>query len=506
MSGAPEGDQPLAVAVSGGGVRATLFALGALMAMVDRGLNRRVTQIASVSGGLIANAFVAQHCRFDELAPGGFDPIAAALAARLMNPGILTRRHIALALSMLVMVGAVVAAGVAQFAPLLIAVIAGLIAALSGLLGFGRYVEARIKASVLQIPGPFDSLPSTNLGDLGDRSVEHVFCATDLVLGAPVYFSTAKGGVLWRRTGTSRGMSAHRGSHPAQRWDAGPMRLAGVVRASAAFPGIPPRRLRLDPERTEPNERRPSLSAPKYGFGGVEAARAEQLEIARHSPPYCFLSDGGLWNNLGTQALREDGFYLGEHVTPPGTPKQLLSIDASASLRTSPTWTYLIPGVSVLSWLLRSLQLLYENSVAPRRNTIQGSLSQHIRTLDSEGQRMDLLVDLGPVDTMVEELENLAGQAGWPAALADFIRPELGIPVTRRPAWDDNASAADGDVTFPTTLDRVPVNMARRLIARGYLNTWLTTALIQNPEDPDIELLDTLRRRVAAIAPSVDGT
>jgi hypothetical protein len=56
---AGEPPQRFAVALSGGGHRATLFGLGVLLALVDRDLNERVSQIASVSGGSIANAFVA---------------------------------------------------------------------------------------------------------------------------------------------------------------------------------------------------------------------------------------------------------------------------------------------------------------------------------------------------------------------------------------------------------------------------------------------------------------
>src|SRR4051794_19857362 len=55
---------PIGVALSGGGVRASLFSLGALLFLVDSGLSRRVREIASVSGGSITNAFVAQHCHF----------------------------------------------------------------------------------------------------------------------------------------------------------------------------------------------------------------------------------------------------------------------------------------------------------------------------------------------------------------------------------------------------------------------------------------------------------
>lgn len=94
-----------AVALSGGGHRASLFALGALMASVDRRLNLGVAQISSVSGGSITNAFVAERCHFEQLEPDEFDPIAAELIDLIVRRGILTRPKIA------VMVGACVSVG-----------------------------------------------------------------------------------------------------------------------------------------------------------------------------------------------------------------------------------------------------------------------------------------------------------------------------------------------------------------------------------------------------------
>src|SRR5487761_1784847 len=46
------------IAISGGGHRASLFGLGALMYCADAGLNREVTSIVSVSGGSITNGYV----------------------------------------------------------------------------------------------------------------------------------------------------------------------------------------------------------------------------------------------------------------------------------------------------------------------------------------------------------------------------------------------------------------------------------------------------------------
>ena len=86
----------LALALSGGGHRATLFALGALLALVDRGLNRRVVQMASVSGGSITNAFVAQRCDFNKLKSGEFDGLVKDLVQRVVTQGVVETRRLVL--------------------------------------------------------------------------------------------------------------------------------------------------------------------------------------------------------------------------------------------------------------------------------------------------------------------------------------------------------------------------------------------------------------------------
>src|SRR2546426_31543 len=48
----------LGIALSGGGNRAALFSLGALLYIHDTGRNRDVTTITSVSGGSLTNAFL----------------------------------------------------------------------------------------------------------------------------------------------------------------------------------------------------------------------------------------------------------------------------------------------------------------------------------------------------------------------------------------------------------------------------------------------------------------
>ena len=80
----------LAVSLSGGGHRATLFVLGALMYLVDAKANAYVTSIASVSGGSITNGLVGQNLNFRETDGTEFrSRVAGPLATQIANVGTL---------------------------------------------------------------------------------------------------------------------------------------------------------------------------------------------------------------------------------------------------------------------------------------------------------------------------------------------------------------------------------------------------------------------------------
>src|SRR5262249_32009823 len=152
------------------------------------------------------------------------------------------------------------------------------------------------------------------------RKVEHVFCATDLVLGQPLYISSHEGGLIWRRMWAES--VAGQLFVSAQRWEAKNLTIAGVVRASASFPGIPPKRLSFP--------RWASLRHIKEARGTSGGTVCEPDDNPRDSraPAVAFLGDGGLWNNLGTHVVREDQFLRGESDEVP----ILLCINASAPL------------------------------------------------------------------------------------------------------------------------------------------------------------------------------
>lgn len=105
----------LAVALSGGGYRATVFSLGALQYLADARLNQSVTSIASVSGGSIANGFVAQEVNFrtataEEFRARALQPLASCIAER----GVLfalTRTKVFVATAILLGLGAIFLGG-----------------------------------------------------------------------------------------------------------------------------------------------------------------------------------------------------------------------------------------------------------------------------------------------------------------------------------------------------------------------------------------------------------
>lgn len=75
------------VAVSGGGHRAALFALGTLMYLADSGRNQDVSSISSVSGGSMTNGVVARSMDFRTVDGPTFQQLMTPLASRLATKG-----------------------------------------------------------------------------------------------------------------------------------------------------------------------------------------------------------------------------------------------------------------------------------------------------------------------------------------------------------------------------------------------------------------------------------
>jgi hypothetical protein len=458
-----------AIALSGGGHRATIATMGALLAIIDRGVGPHIVQVASVSGGSITNAFVAQRCFLDLLKHGELDDVAADLVSTITRKGVLTRPWMLAVLSAPVVLGGSAAVVVGLVITTWLSIVIGVGVGLGLLLARGLAVEWLIERRYFRchdwVKGETDLHPT--LLSLRGRGPDHVFCMTDLVLGLPVYASSAQG-MIWRRLRLERDyerrvFQTFRGDH---------LPIAAIVRASAAFPGIPPRKLRI-----------PSDS---------------QIPDVKQLPRVAFLADGGLWNNLGSQALREDrltGAYCTEenrvlrpHAVDTSVVDRipLLCFNAGAPLR--PAWPYVfhIPVLAVVRSFLQVANILTINTVQPRLEAMEDMHSPRTTTVPS-----NLVVDLRPTEELRGRIRDRKGVAidwhTWDA-------------LWQHPAWKELTNKeGEGTVDAPTTLGRIEAASARRLLGRAYVNTYLATIFAKAFDDDDLGKLSAVARRLDKI-------
>ena len=264
----------LEIALSGGGHRATAYALGALLYLVHAKLNRKVRNIASVSGASITNAFIASRCDFQSVEIDKFKPIAAELISKLERRGLFsvwtTWLCVAAVVALMIAVSCLfvwIWWGFVSNSPFLDMwggfMIFSIV--LSIALAFRGWIIDRWMAAVYF--GPRRTAP--RLKDISGRAVDHVFCATDLCSGLPFFFSSFFGG---RQISTFYG-----------RAEAPFVPLQQVVRASSAFP--------------------PAIPAIRY-FPFHEFLRENDTSGKfeyEPGPPVIWLTDGGAYNNFGTE-------------------------------------------------------------------------------------------------------------------------------------------------------------------------------------------------------------
>jgi len=250
----------IAVALSGGGHRAALFGLGVLLYLVDAKKNEQVTSIASVSGGSLTNAYVAQSIDYATASTADFEPVARRLAGQIVKRATLWAAPLTWLYLALLLATAAAAIISVWFLPLalvwrVLLFFVGLLL-LAWVASWRGVVCARAFASTLfsadSGPTPLSSLHSV---------VDHVLCATDLHWGEHVYFS-------------GRFVCAYRFG-----WGApGDLLLADAVQASAAYPGGFPAR---------------SFPTSRHAFAQPGDERASEVRALA-------LVDGGAYDNMGT--------------------------------------------------------------------------------------------------------------------------------------------------------------------------------------------------------------
>ena len=337
---------PIGVALSGGGIRASLFALGALKYLVDSGKNERVTEISSVSGGSITNGFIAQRCDFQHVKPEEFDSYASQLA-KAVTLGLLSKRFVLATYGLLgSVVLAIVAVTFSSWPLSLPTWLAVVVVILFGILLLMRGV---LVTRVLQHQ-LFGSSSHPTLGSI-ESSVAHVFCATDLNASMPVFLTNAGRHFYSPAWGQAEAERAAR------------IAVADAVRASAAFPGgIPPKR----------------MDVADFGVSPTRIEKLQQwLQLAfrdaeKNRPTVLYLADGGVWNNLGTDwfepstrsGMLSDADWLSRE------ENQLLVVDASAPSVVKPhlKW-FRFPFIAEVCSLFRVLLVSYTSTVESRVQT-----------------------------------------------------------------------------------------------------------------------------------------
>jgi len=331
----------LAISLSGGGHRASLFTLGALMYLVDAEANERVTSIASVSGGSLTNGFVGQELDFKSTNGDDFRRLVARpFATQIVKSGtffapLLTKVYVAL-----LIVGLIAAVAIPIWIPvawyLRILLFLVLLVVWGWLFGKRGSVCARAFNATLFSPNG----RATALARIKKNDLDHVICATELRSAEQVYF----GGDFIYSFWLGHGVPAN-------------LPLARAVQASACFPvGFPPTNL--------PTKQHRFTGAPSISGGPPKP------------PNKMVLMDGGVYDNMGDQWAR--GFRdrvrrwedLGKGRL---APEQLVVVNASARISWNPFREMLVPLFGELAAINRVLDVLYINTTNVRRQNIVAS-------------------------------------------------------------------------------------------------------------------------------------
>jgi hypothetical protein len=477
----------IGVALSGGGHRASLFGLGALLYFADAGKNQQVRSIASVSGGSLTNGFLAQSVDFRTVRSDEFKLALRPFARQLARSGTfmdapLTPRYrsvlvatFALAagpawllpasrwVRLLITLGLVLLWTVVVLSPLFgtmlgkaygvllgislygaavplwlvpvaafvrfLLVFAALMLWASAVFGLRGRVCAHAFRTTLFSPGGAPTRLSQMKGAL-----DHVICATELQSGEQVYFSRSF--IYGYRFGKG---------------NPGELPLYTAVQASACLPGaFPPR----------------WLATKAHGFAYESAECPKKADRLERVPAHLVLTDGGVYDNMADQwaqgffeRLRcwpglEDGHY---------EPEELIVVNASAGLGMRPMRRAWIPAFGELAALWKDKDVLYDQTTAIRRQGLVGRFDR--AELQRRGMRGALVhIPQSPFDVP----DAFIDRADWPdrQRWAKEAVQALGDTRKTREGWEEVARA---DAAVGTVLNRLGTEVSARLLHHGYV-------------------------------------
>ena len=413
----------IAIALSGGGHRASLFGLGVLLYLTDAGKNGDVVSVSSVSGGSITNAWLAQRGDYSNLTPEELESrIVRPLARRVAHFGTLWASWTTWAYTVALSVGLV---AVFALLSLPINLLARTTYFVLGLAGWGFLASLRGPMCALAFRRTLYSAgrSPTLLREIERENVQHIICATDVRAGNHVYFSG--GFVCSYRLGWGC---------PAE------FRLADAVQASAAFPGaFPPR----------------WFATKQHNF----------VDGASDTPHYMVLSDGGVYDNMAEQWPIGISYRRRRWPTQSDAlqePDALVVVDASGPMRWAAVRRLRIPAIGEVLALLRVIRVLYDKTTATRRSTLVDRFNRAVR----EGQGLGgalVMINRSPYWTA----DYFSGQdKAWPkrAERATRVLEVLGDEDRKR--WKH---LTDENLRVRTTLSSLGGEVATSLLYHGYV-------------------------------------
>lgn len=487
-SGASKG---VSVALSGGGHRAALFALGVLLYLADADRHRQVTSIASVSGGSMTNGAFAQAADpYNGSTKDQVRQLARAFASTIANEGSFMGPPfgaVRIVTAAMCLIGGWAALGFLSSLWLrvilesLAGVAAGSVLASSirGWLPRAYIVFVAFSASwalggpwIVPVPAAVRLLvmlvaiavwiwtvfaqrsrvcewafqrtfysrgkEATRLDEIHDE-LDHVFCATELQSSELLYFSSRFVYGYRYGKGSSEGTS-----------------LARAVQSSACLPfAFAPRWLKR--------------SAFAFSF---ELPDKPPSEDRAGDSWFVVLTDGGVYDNMADEwAIGFDGRC---RVWPSlrrdhREPGQLIVVNGSAGKGWDRFPPSKIPGAGELAGMLRIKDVLYDQTTAPRRRALVAAFNQ--AAISGTGLT-GALVDIGQSPFDVPRA--FISDDRWPERMGRAARALDALGDTAD-FWDQERRHS---AAIPTVLSRLGSETSARLMRHAYVLAMINLSVV----------------------------